>query len=461
MNRKSYVVTDLGPGDGGKGGVVHCVAKKRRAHTIVKEGGFQGNHGVSTSAGESFAFSQWGCGTFDGIPTHISDRLVVSPEGLLNEAAALRYEKGVHDPFGLLTIDQEALCATPYHGIASRAKEHARGKDPRGTIGTGAGEAFRDKQRFPELAIHVRDLSRPDLKDLLAAVRDQVLKAVDQVLEGPLLLEDLVAVQKEAALFWDDGFLDYIVRRFQEVAAQATIVDHEYLGREILSRDGVVVVERSHGILTDHFQGFHPHTSAIRTLPRFTQAMLDEAGYDGEVVNLGVHRAYTIRHGAGPMPTADPAMSEHLLPGSHKLENRYQGKVRMGPLDLVLLRYAIECCGGPEAFDGLTITWFDQIRANGEWQLCSRYAGDHDPTYFTSAGDLKVRFGEDDAQLAHQEVLGQQVKDCTPDIFVRKIPRDATPDELFELCAGVLGEELRVPVRMVSLGPTEREKVLK
>ena len=36
MTRAVYVITDLGPGDGGKGGVVHAVAKAQRAHTIIK-----------------------------------------------------------------------------------------------------------------------------------------------------------------------------------------------------------------------------------------------------------------------------------------------------------------------------------------------------------------------------------------------------------------------------------------
>ena len=39
--KKVYIVTDLGPGDGGKGGVVHKIASQFNAHTIVKVGGAQ------------------------------------------------------------------------------------------------------------------------------------------------------------------------------------------------------------------------------------------------------------------------------------------------------------------------------------------------------------------------------------------------------------------------------------
>lgn len=458
MTKKVYTVTDLGPGDGGKGGTVHAISTLTRAHTIVKVGGGQGSHGVCTSRGERFAFSQWGCGTFEGTRTHISSRLVVSPEGLLNEAEALRYTGGIHDPFGLLTVDKEALCATPYHGIASRLKEMARGDHPRGTIGTGIGEAYRDRERFPELAIFVHDLSRATLRDQLVAVREQILQELAAVIQGEFLPNDRKVVAREVNRLHDDGFLDYTVRRFEEVGRITNIVDHDYLRRDVLSRDGVVIVESSHGVLTDCFHGFHPHTSAIRTLPRFTHAMLKDAGYSGTIVNLGVTRAYQIRHGAGPMPTADPVMAKSLLPGSHKEENRYQGKIRVGPLDLMLLRYAIKVCGGPTTFDGIAITWFDQIQTNGVWRLCNRYHDIANQTFFTPSGELKVRHGNDAEQLAYQEALGQQLLCCTPEIQSQPIPPDAERNKLFTLCADELNEKLGVPVRMVSFGPTERDK---
>ncbi len=83
--KELYTVTDLGPGDGGKGGVVHKISHLKRAHTIIKVGGAQGSHGVTTSRGESFAFSQFGCGTFEGVKTHLTPRFVCSPDGLLNQ----------------------------------------------------------------------------------------------------------------------------------------------------------------------------------------------------------------------------------------------------------------------------------------------------------------------------------------------------------------------------------------
>lgn len=461
MTSKIYNVTDLGTGDGGKGGVVHAVSTKTRAHTIIKRGGAQGSHGVITSTGYRFAFSQWGCGTIEGIRTHISPQMVISPTGLLNEAESLRYECGIHNAFDLLTVDQRALCATPYHRIASRLKELARGDNPRGTIGTGVGEAYRQMERFPELAIWAGDLSQSNLKDRLADIRKQLFEDLAVIIHGDFLLEDRKTAEEEIELLKDDTFLVHITSRFQEASRRAKIVDPEFLGREILSRDGVVVVESSHGVLTDHFHGFNPHTSAIRTLPCFTQTMLRDAGYAGQIVNLGVTRAYAIRHGAGPLPTDNPKMAETLLPGSTREEDRYRGKVRVGPIDFVLLRYAIEVCGGPTAFDGLAVTWFDQVQSNKAWHTCSHYKNAVDQKFFSPSGEILVNRMTDVEQLASQERLGKALQSCIPEIVENQASSSTRREEQFSFCADVVSRELGVPVRLVSFGPTELNKFYK
>ncbi|MBI2473265.1 adenylosuccinate synthetase [Candidatus Uhrbacteria bacterium] len=452
------VPTDHGPGDGGKGGVVHRLCCDRRVHTVLKEGMFCGNHGICTATGQRYAFSLWGCGTLGGVRTHFTQRFVASAVGLLNEARDLRYLFGIHDPFELLTIDERTLFATSYHGFMSRLKELALGKNPRGTVGTGAGAGYRDAQRVPELALYARDLSRPDLRDRLAAVREQVIRDLEPIIQNGFLPEDQEAADQEISHLYDDGFLEYVVDQFRQVARLVKVVGPEYLGQEILSKDGVVVVEKSHGILTDHYQGFHPHTSAIRTLPSFTRSMLEEAEYRGRITDIAVHRAYQIRHGAGPMPTHDPAMGEHLLPGSNKDENRYQGKVRVGPLDLVMLRYALACAG---PMNGLALTWFDQVQLNGEWNICHRYRGADDPRFFTPEGEIKVRQGDDEDQLAHQEALGKALLEVTPEITTYPISKNASREELYKLCTDILQEHLGIPVRMISFGPTERDKLCK
>ena len=162
---KVYVITDFGPGDGGKGGIVHALscAQDDEVNLIIKRGGAQGSHGVRTSYKESFNFSQWGCGTLEGIPTFCSEQMIISPVGLRNESEALK-RLGITDPFMLLNIDPNCICATPFHKISSQLEELLLGKNPRGTIGTGVGRAYRmlneqgDRLHFAHLNCEIQIL---------------------------------------------------------------------------------------------------------------------------------------------------------------------------------------------------------------------------------------------------------------------------------------------------------------
>ncbi|HOX29748.1 MAG TPA: adenylosuccinate synthetase [Candidatus Paceibacterota bacterium] len=463
MPPKVYLITDLGIGDGGKGTVVHKVATMTEASWVFKAGGFQGSHGMQTVINGrkiGFAFSQFGCATLEGIRTFITPLMVASPEGWLNEAAALA-NFGIYRPLDLLWVDAGAICGTPYHGISSRLKELARGNNPRGTIGTGAGETYRYSLSHPDLVIRAGDLISKGLAQKLKAVRDQIRQDLEPVMAKDFLAADDKRVKTEISLLNDDGFLEHIASRFLEAGRKTNIVDGQYLEEIMGNLESAIVFECSHGVLGDPFIGFHPHTNAAPTLPSHKHALLRKAGYAGPIIDIGVTRAYAIRHGAGPLPTADPNLAKVLLPGSHKPADRYQGEVRVGPLDMVLLRYAIAACGGPEAFNGLAVTWFDQIQANGQWQICRGYDNADDGTYFLPGGEIIVSGKTGNEKLQHQEELGKKLMKVKPVIETLNLPANANRDELFAFCARGFEREMNVPVRMVSFGPSEQDKICK
>ena len=165
--------------------------------------------------------------------------------------------------------------------------------------------------------------------------------------------------------------------------------------------------------------------------------MLKNAGYDGKIINYAVHRAYEIRHGAGPMPTYDPEFTARMLPGSHKDKNRWQGAVRAGPLDLNLVKYALDV-SNEISFDGLALTWFDQILANNRtWPVCFHYKN-------RRKGDESIT-----EYLEHAEPLVCDFGIRNP-IPVR---------ELFNFVGKVLESFLKVPLKILSAGPTEKNKI--
>jgi adenylosuccinate synthase len=460
-NKRLYTVTDLGPGDGGKGGLLHTICHKARPHTVVKIGGAQGSHGVHTSHGEKFAFSQFGCGTLQGIRTHISDRFVMSPIGIIPEADALRYEVGVHDALSLLTVDGRALCSTPFHGIASRLRELARKNNPRGSVGTGVGEAYRDSLLFPEFALYASDLVPPNLSEKLEASRGQVILGLSSVLDMDFLASDQDEAQHMISLLNDRNYSDFVLGKFKELAGVIKIVSNDYEPEVILGRDGAVVYESSHGALTDPTHGFLPHTSKIRTLPQhLVWDLLEDWGYDGRVIKFAVSRAYQIRHGAGPMPTDSPALRDRLLTGAIVEEyDRYRGEVRVGALDLVSMRYGIAGCGGPVAFDALAIMCFDQVVDDGVWSVCHSYEGADSPEYFASPSEIRLGDSTCPKHAHYLEGLTQKLYGCRPIITDYVVPKNLGSHRQAELCNTVLSESLGIPVRVVSVGPTEKNKI--
>lgn len=458
--KQLFTITDLGGGDGGKGGVVHKICDLKKAHTVIKIGGAQGSHGVRTEAGQNFNFGQFGCGTFSGTKTHISNLMVMEPYRLLQEADKLKYEWGIHNIFNYLTIDENALCSTPYHNLASQLRELDRKDRPKGTVGTGVGEAFYDAELHPHLAIRAKDLLSADLHKKIKAIRDQKIEDLKPVLSrvNTFLPEDSACAQDNIEILHDISLVDRIVEKFNALGKLATIVDDTYLAKNILSQSGTVVVESSHGILTDRYYGFHPHTTKLRTIPQGIVSLLNNCGYDGKIFKIGVTRGYQIRHGAGPMVTENAQLLNELLPGSSKEENRWQGKVRVGALDLVALRYALEVCGGSQFFDGLAVTWFDQIQSTGQWHICDTYMHADNANFFSSPSAIKVRHGVDFEQLQYQEKLTEALRQCRPEVYSYDV-KNKNQEELIQLCSETLQSKLNVPVVMMSFGPTEKNKI--
>ena len=463
--RQIFTVTDLGGGDGGKGGVVHKICTLKKAHTVIKVGGGNGSHGVRTSKGEYFNFSHFGCGTFEGTKTYISELMVIEPYRLLYEADRLKNEWRIHNIFDYLTVDENVVCITPFQTITSQLRELLRKDNPKGTVGVGVGETVSDIERYPDLVIRVKDTDQPNLRQKLESIREEKRSVFKNILSDNDAFNsafwdtDKSTAQGLVDLMNDVTLIDRVIETFNKFRASITMVDRDYLRNKILSKDGTIVVESSHGILTDRYYGFHPHVSQLRTLPTFTLNLLRECGYDDEIIKLGVCRAYAIRHGAGPMVTESPEMIDSLLPGSNKDENRWQGKVRVGPMDMVALRYAIEACGGPSFFDGLAITWFDQIKAIGKWDICDHYIGDLNKNLFHSESRIMVAPEGFPYHLVYQEAIGKALQQCKPHIISHDIPKKCNEKQLVDICTKTVEEYLSVPVRMVSLGATEKNKI--
>ncbi len=163
--------------------------------------------------------------------------------------------------------------------------------------------------------------------------------------------------------------------------------------------------------------------------------MLDDLRFRGPRLRLGVTRTYCTRHGQGPMPSEDRALA---LDEPHNVRHDWQGAFRQGPLDLVLLRYALTACSH---VDQLAVTHLDRLP-----QLPPSVAAAYElpggrTARLPAPGDLDA-----------QERLGQQLMAVRP----VSTPWPTHDSDAF---LDALGGEVGVPVGLEAHGPSRDSTV--
>ncbi|GGL01316.1 adenylosuccinate synthetase [Nocardia jinanensis] len=404
---RHLIVVDLGFGDAGKGATVDWLCSPEAGlgvSAVVRfNGGAQAAHNV-VADGRHHTFAQFGSGTFAGVPTLISQYVLVEPLALAAEAERLA-RTGVADPLSLLSVDGRALLTTPIHIAANRAREDARGAGRHGSCGRGIGEtaAYALGHDAPRVAdCRTPAVLRRKLRALAAHYR-------------PLLASS--THHREP--------IDALLAAYREFGAAVRITGAEELRRA--ARRGRLVFEGAQGVLLDEWRGFHPHTTWSTVEPRNARALL--AGIGAHAATLGVTRAYMTRHGAGPFPTEDPDLRN---PEPHNGVGRYQGAFRQGHLDTVLLRYAVAVCGG---VDGLVVNHLD---APAE-RAATAYATPHGVRTSLEPGSWQ--------DLDHQRALTEYLTAATP--LYTELPTDV---------AGWLQRHLGIPAVLTASGPDRRAR---
>lgn len=435
--QQAFLTVDLGFGDAGKGSIVDFLARRFEAHTVVRyNGGAQAGHRVVTVDGREHVFSQFGSGTLAGARTHLSRFMLLEPLAMMAEEKHLR-ALGVLDAFGRTTIDRDALVITPFQRAANRLKEVARGAGRHGSCGIGVGETVGDSLEHGQRVLYAGDLAEPDavwqkLRFLQALNREKI-----EPLWATLPRDETTEAEREWLV--DETVLDWLVEQYRAFAGGAQIVPATCL-HDILREPGAVVFEGAQGVLLDEWLGFHPHTTWSTTTLENAERLLREAGYAGEVTRIGITRAYATRHGAGPFVTEDAGLVR-ALPDARNGLHAWQQGFRVGWLDLVLLRYALEVVG---RLDWVAVTCLDRLAALPELRVCRRYRFD------TFTVD-RIAPSPRPRSLAYQEQITRNLLRCEP-VLEPVADRAA----LLELVAGELG----VPVRLLSEGSTAEEKRL-
>ncbi|HLZ56326.1 MAG TPA: adenylosuccinate synthetase [Ktedonosporobacter sp.] len=455
QKKQAIFIADLGFGDAGKGTITDFLTRELSAHTIVRyNGGPQAAHNVVTPDGRHHTFSQFGSGMFlPGTKTLLSRFMLINPLNMLKEARHLS-ALGISDALARTQIDRRALVITPFQKALNRLREVARGADRHGSCGEGVGECMADHLAHGNVVLFAGDLrDRTTIAQKLRLLRDVKYAELEALCQ---YLPDTEQVRQERAIFTATGYLEDCIDVYRYFAGQVEVVDEAAI-RAIFAQPGAMLLEGAQGVLLDENYGFAPYTTWSTTTFANADSLVQEHHYSGEVIKLGVLRTYATRHGAGPFPTEDPALTR-TLPDQHNAWNAWQQTFRVGHLDLVATRYAIDVLG---QLDCLVLTHLDRLEMLPEWKICTayHYQGEEDdlsPYFEQVAGRLttiKVRHPID---LAHQEQLTRKLWSCAPHYL--ELPPQWLSQVDLATYLPLLEEQLSAPIAILSYGPTATDK---
>jgi len=432
---KTYVITDLSFGDGGKGSATDYLSRKLDSPLVIRAtSGPQAAHNVVLPNGIQHTFTQFGSGTFAGAET-VYAGIVCDPIAAMMEADALE-QFGVNTS-RMITFSADSIVVTPYHQAANRLKEILRGGDRHGSCGMGINEAVTLFER-DNLCIRVGDLSDRDsfLKSKVAKVREYYENFVINLLTH-YSFSDTASAEIVDFIGSEDSE-SYIVEAFGKFASRFNIVDEKEIKRKIASSKNKIF-EGAQGVLLDpDFGVFFPHVTRLSVFD--VKRFLGRKKYQ----HVLCARTYMSRHGAGPF------LSElYPVPGHdpHNAGNSWQGNMRYGIQDMALLRYSLKVIAKKKMLKSprLFISHTDVL---------------NDGQYIFNYTDEKTDHANFNAAM-FKALKKRSFMDPRKSMELWNILMSRFAFELRETddMAEEMGRQLGVPVGWISSGPTHEEKI--
>lgn len=385
---KTSIILGLGYGDEGKGITTDYLCRQSQAPLVIRfSGGHQAGHTVVTDSGFRHVFSSIGSGALQGAPTFWSRFCTFYPIAFHNELNHL-LDHGIAPK---VFFDALAMVTTPYDVFYNRKTEKVNGH---GSCGVGFGATI-ERNEGP-CKLYVQDLFFP-------GVVRQKLKAINAYYEKKSGNDRLAQELKEEA----DIFLD----RVHDILPHFEVVEEKTFFRKIAVQKHYdhLVFEGSQGLLLDMDHGFFPNVTRAHTSSRNAIQMIRENRLAQPEV-FYITRAYQTRHGKGFLSNEELDLDFTPNPNETNRYNPWQGPLRVSPLDLELMNYAIQCDNN---YSGnlpkhLVVTCMDQL--NGPIQATQHGAIREFDTTMELLGQLDIKV----------QSLLESHSDCAKDFRVRK-----------------------------------------
>jgi len=419
------VLLGLQWGDEGKGKIVDVLAPQ---YEVVArfQGGPNAGHTLEFD-GIKHVLHQIPSGIFRSqILNIIGNGVVLDPIILKKEIEALG--KFAIDYRKNLVISKKATIIIPTHKLLDAAYEQAKGDKKIGSTLKGIGPTYQDK--IGRSALRIGDVLSPDFKEKYATLLDKH-KTTLSFYSFPLdALEEM-----------ERQFFEAI-----EFVKTLPLIDSEYTVNEALQAKKRILAEGAQGSLLDIDFGSYPFVTSSNTMTAGACTGLGVAPSKiGEV--FGIFKAYCTRVGSGPFPTELlDSTGEAMRKEGNEFGSTTGRPRRCGWLDLPALKYSIMINGVTQLFmmkaDVLNI--FEEIKVCTAYELPSG----------EQIEKLPFEINELDAKPVYKTMKGWH---CS---LAEVTQYDEFPVALKEYVT-YLEEELKVPIKLVSVGPDRIQTIMR
>jgi adenylosuccinate synthase len=364
---KAIGVIGLSYGDEGKGATVDYLCRKKDISYVIRfNGGPQAAHNVVEPKGRWHCFSQFGSGTLiKGVKTHLNKNVLIEPTNLFIELAALQ-SKGITNALPRLSIDPECRIITPWNKMIGQLQEVSRGTYKHGSVGMGVGNAVYDSGTGEEYIIRVKDVfNNSYLKKKIRFIYENKLSEAAQIING----SNIAQLRETYSRFYH-----YTPEKIYESLGffRSNIVNNvksdEKIIQDSINSGKSIVFEGAQGTLLDPEIGCSPYVSKTPCTTKFLEQFIEPWKEKLELETIGVLRAYSHRHGPGPLIAENELLNMTLIE-EHNQHNQWQGYFRNGWFDLVLAKYALQ----HNTIHSVYMTCFDSLSFLDKIGVCAEY----------------------------------------------------------------------------------------
>lgn len=321
-----HAVIGAAYGDEGKGLITDYLARNVKNPLVVRyNGGSQAGHTVTTPNGLRHVFSHFGSGSFVGAPTFLAENFIVNPLTFRKELqvlAKLNIKPGIY-------VHGDCRVTTPWDMLNNQMYDHHLiESDPaarHGSCGVGIFETFLRDQTH-KLSVMQLITTDARMASMLRHIRDEYCL--------PRLLERVPMSHLEKSPLWklyqSEEVLNDFISAFKQIIVNAN-VENSYQFLDIYSP----IFEGAQGLMLDqdnkeNFPHVTPSKTGLSGIAPIVREVFSEIDY--EFTAHYVTRAYTTRHGNGPLPH-EMELTGYNIVDNTNVHNMYQGSMRFAAFD--------------------------------------------------------------------------------------------------------------------------------